>query len=95
MPRCTSVISLKNERPKEKEWKIKKTEIPGPGQYKEAMKAFSKTVYSSPIVKFKTGKRKIFAEAAADLKSFVPAPNRYDFKEFKETKLWRRITTKR
>jgi hypothetical protein len=29
--RCTSVISFKLEKPSDKDWKIKKTDIPGPG----------------------------------------------------------------
>lgn len=59
------------------------------------MKGFERTVQTSPISSFKMGKRKIFAEAEASLRAFVPGPNKYDFKEFKESKVWKRITTKR
>jgi hypothetical protein len=53
------------------------------------------TLQSSPIVKFKTDKRIAFAEAISKRKSFVPSPSQYTFKDFKEDKLWRRITSKR
>lgn len=95
LPRCTSVITMKNEKVKDKEWKIQKNDKPGPGQYKESMKGYEKTVETSPVVKFKTDKRKGFATIAAESKSFVPSPSQYDFKDHKEQKIWRRLTTKR
>lgn len=49
----------------------------------------------SPVVKFKSGKRIVFAQAIADTKKFIPSPNHYTFKGFKEDKVWKRITTKR
>lgn len=86
---------MKNEKPKPKEWKITKGEKPGPGQYEFALKGFERTTESSPVIKFKTDKRKGFATAIAESKSFVPSPSQYDFKDHKEQKVWRRLTTKR
>lgn len=88
-------MSFKNEKAKEKEWKIKKTELPGPGSHPVTEKALSMTLQSSPVVKFKTGKRIIFAQAISEQKKFVPSPSQYTFKDFKEDKIWRRLTTKR
>jgi len=42
------VVNIKNEKPKDKDWKVKKVDVPGPGQYKETLKAFNMTVQSSP-----------------------------------------------
>lgn len=95
MPRCTSVINMKNERAKDKDYKVQKTDKPGPGQYQDAQKGFEKTIESSPVIKFKSDKRKGFATIASDQKSFVPSPSQYEFKDFKENKVWRRLTTKR
>ena len=55
--RCHSVLSFKHEKPRDKEWKVKKTEIPGPGAHKEVEKAFNSTMLRSPVSKFKTDKR--------------------------------------
>jgi len=46
--RCTSVISLKNQKPTDKEWKVKKSDQPGPGHHKEVHKAFNFTQITSP-----------------------------------------------
>jgi len=73
--RCTSVVQFKHEKAKEKDWKTKKTELPGPGTHVNSEKAFNLTLESSPIVKFKTGKRIAFAEAISNAKKFVPSPS--------------------
>lgn len=62
------MVSFKNEKAKPKEWKLAKTDIPGPGAHKESDKAFNYTIPTSPIIKFKKDKRVIFAEATAKTK---------------------------
>jgi hypothetical protein len=59
---------VKFEKPREKGWKVKKTDLPGPGAHKETEKAYNLTMPHSPVIKFKTGKRIIFAEASAKSK---------------------------
>jgi len=49
MPKTShSVIQFKHEKPKPKEWKLQKSDMPGPGAYKEKEKAFNLTLPSSP-----------------------------------------------
>lgn len=88
-------MAFKNEKPRPKEWKIIKNTLPGPGTHQVTEKAFSLTLQSSPVVKFKSDKRIIFAEQTAKQKSYVPSPSAYTFKDFNEKKLWRNIQTKR
>ena len=93
--RCRSVINIKNEKSKDKDYKVKKSELPGPGAHKEMEKGFNMTMPRSPVIKFKCDKRIIFAEQVAIRKKFVPAPDAYGFKDFKENKVWKHLTTKR
>jgi hypothetical protein len=95
MGRCTSVVNFKNEKASDKEWKIKKLDIPGPGSYKELEKSYNATLSQSPKIKFKSDKRVGFAEAISKSKNFVPSPHAYTFKDFKEEKVWKRNTNKR
>jgi hypothetical protein len=69
--------------------------VPGPGHEKETLKNYNFTKSSSPIVKFKTDKRIIFAEAYSKSKALVPSPAEYKFDTFKEAKVWKRLTVKR
>lgn len=77
-----------------KNWKIEKTKLPGPGLY-PIDKGFNMTQQSSPKLKFKTAKRVPFTSAIAERNKFKPAPDTYTFKDFKEDKIWKRITNKR
>lgn len=95
MRKCTSVINFKCEKPTSKEWKLKPSELPGPGQEKETLKSYNFTQPSSPTLKFKTDKRVIFAEAIAKQKALVPSPSAYKFENFNEKKVWKRLTVKR
>ena len=95
MERCTSTLTFKYQKSSSKDWKIKKNEKPGPGNYLELEKAFSKTMYTSPTIKFKTDKRKSFVERAGENNKLYPAPNHYTFKDYKPEKIWRNISTKR
>jgi hypothetical protein len=56
---------------------VKKTDVPGPGQYKDFDKAFNLTTHCSPTTHFKKGKRIIFAEETALSKKFMPSPDQY------------------
>ena len=60
--RCTSVVQFKNEKATDKEWKIKKTDQPGPGNYAELDRSYNLTLSQSPKIKFKQDKRIGFAE---------------------------------
>ena len=71
------MLSFKNQKPKDKDWKVKKLDSPGPGEYKEYFKGYNLTKETSPKVGFKKGKRLIFAEEAAKNKHFVPDPSKY------------------
>jgi hypothetical protein len=61
------VLSFKHEKPRDKNWKVKKIESPlGPGSHSGVDKAFNMTVSQSPKVTFKKGKRKVFAVEHSD-----------------------------
>ena len=64
MGRCVSVINFKNEKAKDKEWKIKKRDDPSPGQYEGIDKGYKVIQERSPETSFKAGKRVGFAESA-------------------------------
>ena len=50
---------------------------------------------SSPTIGFKKAKRENYAQVMAEKQKMNPAPATYTFKDFKEEKVWKRVTTKR
>ena len=73
------MVSFKNQKPSDKEWKIKKTDIPGPGNYADLDKSYNLTMSMSPKIKFKQSKRISFAETVSKSKNFIPSPSAYTF----------------
>lgn len=94
-PRTLIGVSYDKEKASPKDYKIKKTDLPGPGTHNEMEKAYAHTKPTCLTLAFKKDKRIGFAEKAAKNKALVPSPDRYDMKDVKFDKVYKRVTTRR
>ena len=89
------MVSYGKEKASPKNYKIAKTTLPGPGTHEGMDNAYKLTKPMSLTTKFKSDKRKGFAENAAKAKANVPSPAAYDMAKVKETFIHKRVLTKR
>ena len=89
------MVNYKNEKAEKIEWRVKKSDKPAPGTYKDLELALKHTKERTVGGNIGKGKRQMAVAQSAEFKKGIPGPDHYKYADFRADKVYVRKTSKR